>query len=299
MTQDTSCSVYFSRFKFTLYSNWIFQLITYFRYHVTDYCHWYALHGAGWQTALSRGGHSQYAPYLELRLGSQSVTVQNCPWLHDQNWWWLRDHTAKLPVTRGKNLQWLCDFVVEYGKIQATPTSAIYRVTIPGRSSKHGTFGLVYGHVPDPFPPCGTGFAHARLSANNHSNKQFWHTPPYLIDCRGLHKFRWYVFQTFYCLAQGKPTTWVLLQFKLTVTSHFADSLPDTPCTRSLEIIRVSSSTHVLPFTTHAQLHRHFCEVKMADANVQEVSWQQQNQEQQQSQIPWASHAAVRASKMM
>jgi len=110
-------------------------------------------------------------------------------------------------------------------------------------------------------------------------------------------------FQTFNFLAQGKPTTRYLLQFKLTctVTSHFADSLPDidTLNHRSLVIIRISSSTHVLSFTTHAQLHRHFCEVKMADSNVQEVSWQQQNQEQQQSQIPWASHAAVRASKRM
>ena len=45
---------------------------------------------------------------------------------------------------------------------------------------------------------------------------------------------------------------------------------------------------------THAHLTAILCASKMADTSGSGPGWQQQNQgEQQQSQIPWASHAAV------
>lgn len=48
---------------------------------------------------------------------------------------------------------------------------------------------------------------------------------------------------------------------------------------------------------THAHLTAVMCESKMADTSGSGPGWQQQNQgEQPQSQIPWASHAAVRTS---
>ena len=49
-TQDTSCSAHFSRFYFTLYSNWNFKFLVN-QVSCDEYC-WYTLHGAWWWTAL-------------------------------------------------------------------------------------------------------------------------------------------------------------------------------------------------------------------------------------------------------
>ena len=77
-------------------------------------------------TLLHKRWSLQYMLYIELQRGSQSVTIQNCPWLCD--------YTAKLPVTLS------CD----HGKkINCVTVYRIWRNTVG-----HTYICHIWGHNP-------------------------------------------------------------------------------------------------------------------------------------------------------